>query len=116
MGIDAETFTRRWVTAWNAHDVDGVLDHFDDAVVFTSPVASLVLPATGGRVEGKDALREYWVSALALHPDLHFTVVDVYQGVDVVVINYRNHHGGLVNEVLRFAGDLVVEGHGTYVT
>ncbi|MEH3139870.1 MAG: nuclear transport factor 2 family protein [Mycobacterium kyogaense] len=115
MGIDAEMFSQRWVDAWNAHDVDAVLDHFDDAVVFTSPVAAQVLPATGGRVEGKAALRDYWVRALSLRPDLHFTVEAVYEGVDVIVINYRNQRGGLVNEVLRFAGDLVVEGHGTYL-
>ena len=32
-----------------------------------------------------------------------------------LVINYRNQAGGLVNEVLLFAGDLVAEGHGTYL-
>jgi hypothetical protein len=31
------------------------------------------------------------------------------------VINYRNHRGESVNEVLIFDGDLVREGHGTYV-
>jgi len=31
------------------------------------------------------------------------------------VINYRNHRGDLVNEVLTFDGDLVCEGHGTYL-
>jgi hypothetical protein len=34
----------------------------------------------------------------------------------VLVINYRNERGGLVNEVLHFDGDLVREGHGTYLT
>ncbi|MCG7596400.1 nuclear transport factor 2 family protein [Mycobacterium sp. PSTR-4-N] len=116
MDRDAETFSRQWVDAWNAHDVERVLDHFDDAVVFTSPVAAQVLPTTGGRVAGKEALREYWVRALELHPDLHFTVEAVYEGVDVMVINYRNQRGGLVSEVLRFAGDRIVEGHGTYLT
>ena len=32
------------------------------------------------------------------------------------MINYRNHRGHLVNEVLTFDGDgLVHEGHGTYL-
>ena len=31
------------------------------------------------------------------------------------MINYRNERGGLVNEVLMFDGDLVREGHGTYL-
>lgn len=114
MGIDAETFSQRWVDAWNAHDVDAVLDHFDDAVVFTSPVAAQVLPATGGRVDGKAALRDYWVRALSLRPDLHFTVEGVYEG-STSSSSTTGISAGLVNEVLRFAGDLVVEGHGTYL-
>ena len=32
-----------------------------------------------------------------------------------MVINYRNQKGGLVCEVLLFDGDLVREGHGTYL-
>ncbi len=36
-------------------------------------------------------------------------------GVDTLVLNYRNQAGGLVNEVLTFDGDLVCQGHGTYL-
>ncbi|OBK73118.1 nuclear transport factor 2 family protein [Mycobacterium sp. 1164985.4] len=101
--------------AWNAHDVEAVLVHFTDDVLFTSPVAARVLPQTGGVVRGKDALRQYWVTALATQPDLHFEVVGVYRGESTLVINYRNHRGGLVNEVLTFGADgLVREGYGTY--
>jgi hypothetical protein len=39
----------------------------------------------------------------------------VYSGESILVINYRNHRGQLVNEVLSFGADgLVREGHGTY--
>ncbi|MDQ0382257.1 hypothetical protein [Amycolatopsis thermophila] len=48
-------------------------------------------------------------------PDLAFEVVGVYTGAGTLVINYRNQKGGLVNEVLHFDGDLVREGHGTYL-
>lgn len=65
-------------------------------------------------VRGKDALRHYWTTALALLPDLHFDVIVVYQGEWTLVINYRNHRGELVNEVLTFDGALVRVGHGTY--
>jgi hypothetical protein len=44
------------------------------------------------------------------------TVEALYVGVSTIVINYRNHRGSLVNEVLRFDGELVVEGHGTYLS
>jgi ketosteroid isomerase-like protein len=45
---DAKTYAEQWVRAWNAHDIEAVLDHFHDDVLFTSPVAARVLPETGG--------------------------------------------------------------------
>ena len=113
---DPASYADEWVRAWNAHDVDAVLGHFADDVVFTSPVAARVVPESGGVVRGKAALRDYWTAALTAHPDLRFDVVDVYRGESTLVINYRNHRGELVNEVLTFDGDgLVREGHGTYL-
>jgi hypothetical protein len=112
---DPNDFADDWVRAWNAHDVEAVLEHFRDDVVFSSPVASRLLPETGGVVRGKAALREYWLTALGQLPGLHFEVIGVYQGESLLVINYRNHRGELVNEVLTFDGDMVREGHGTYL-
>ncbi len=107
-------FSRHWERAWNAHDIEAVLTHFSDDVTFTSPVLAELFAESGGAVHGKAGLRHYWEVALQRIPDLHFTVVGVYVGVDIVVINYRNQKRMLVNEVLRFRGGLVVEGHGTY--
>ncbi|RHA42627.1 nuclear transport factor 2 family protein [Cellulomonas rhizosphaerae] len=112
---DPTAFAAAWVDAWNAHDVEAVLAHFADDVVFTSPVAARVLPETGGVLRGKDALRTYWTLGLTLIPDLRFSVERVFVGIDVLVIAYRNQRGNAVDEVLRFAGGLVVEGHGTYL-
>ena len=49
------------------------------------------------------------------NPELHFEIEGLYVGVNTLVIQYRNHSGGLVNEVLTFEGPLVVEGHATYL-
>jgi ketosteroid isomerase-like protein len=112
---DPVSFSQQWVTAWNAHDVEAVLRHFHDDVVFTSPVVAEMLPDTAGIVRGKSALRAYWATAVQRIPDLHFVVEGVYRGIDTLVICYRNQNGGLVNEVLKFDEGLVVEGHGTYL-
>jgi ketosteroid isomerase-like protein len=112
--LDAVAFSEQWVRAWNAHDVELVLEHFHKDVVFTSPVAAKLLPDTAGVVHGKRALRRYWTQALQRIPNLRFVVEDVYQGIDTIAIVYRNQEDTLVCEVLRFSGDLVIEGHGTY--
>lgn len=111
---DPEQFAAEWAAAWNRRDIPAVLAHFADAATFTSPVASQLIEGSDGVLRGKDAIGEYWTSALARIPDLHFEVLRVYAGVDTLVINYRNQRGALVNEVLTFAGGLVVAGHGTY--
>jgi hypothetical protein len=112
----AAEFASRWVAAWNSHEVEAVLAHFTDDVVFTSSVAARFLPETGGVFRGKPALRAYWAAALARLPELHFELLGTYAGVEHIVINYRNHVGDLVCEVLRFDGSLVAEGHGTYLS
>jgi hypothetical protein len=110
----AQAFAEQWVSDWNAHDVDALLAHFTDDVVFTSPVA-IRLFGGDGVIRGKEALRTYWSEGIRLIPDLHFEMLALYVGISTLVINYRNQSGGVVNEVLTFDGPLVREGHGTYL-
>jgi ketosteroid isomerase-like protein len=113
---DTSEFAEAWVSAWNAHDLEAILSHFAEDVVFTSPVAARIVEGSGGTIVGRRALGEYYGRGLELIPDLRFEVIDTYAGVDTVVINYRNQSGGQVCEVLRFGDDgLVTEGHGTYL-
>ena len=111
---EAQAFTEQWVKDWNARDVDALLAHFTDDVVFTSPTAVRLLGGDGV-IRGKEALRTYWTEGVRLIPDLHFELVGLYVGISTLVINYRNQAGGLVSEVLTFDGALVSEGHGTYL-
>ncbi|MEQ7123456.1 nuclear transport factor 2 family protein [Actinopolymorpha sp. B11F2] len=112
---EIRAFVDRWVEDWNAHNLDAVLEHFADHVVFTSPNAAEWIPTTGGVIRGKAALREYWSVGLRAQPDLHFEVIASYAGVNTLVINFRNQHGRVANEVLTFDGPLVVEGHATHL-
>jgi hypothetical protein len=113
---DISEFAEAWVNAWNAHDLEAILSHFAQDVVFTSPVAARIIEASGGVIVGRQALGGYYGRGLDLIPDLRFEVIDTYAGIDTLVINYRNQSGGQVCEVLRFDDEgLVVEGHGTYL-
>lgn len=112
---DAEQFSREWIAGWNAHDLDAVLAHFHDDAVFTSPLAAQLVPASGGVIRGKAALRAYWTEGLKRNPNLHFVLEGVYVGVNTLVIHYHRQERGLANEVLIFDGDLVREGHATYL-
>jgi len=101
-------FARKWVDAWNAHDVDRVLEHFTEDAEFYSPFIVTIAKEPTGRLVGKPAISAYWSAALARIPDLQFELVDVLVGVDSVTIYYRGHRG-LVAETLFFDGTGLVK-------
>lgn len=111
---DALEFAREWEAAWNSHDLDRILEHYADDVVFESPYIRHRLGTESGSVEGKDQLRAYWAAGLKRDPRLKFIVVDVRLSVDTVVINYRNHLGNRVAEVLKFREGQIAWGCGAY--
>lgn len=107
---------RTWVEAWNARDLDRVLTLYDEATVMTSDR----IPAMGfdpsGTVHGKDALRAYWSKALALLPDLHFSLIDLFVSPDSVVVFYENERGKRICEYLRVnAQGLIVQGSANHL-
>jgi ketosteroid isomerase-like protein len=110
----ALTFAEEWVAAWNSHDLDRILAHYADDVVFASPHITERYGKPSGVVQGKGELRGYFGAGLARETELHFTVESVLTSVDTIVINYRTHWGGPVAEVLRFRDGLVVWGCGAY--
>jgi hypothetical protein len=113
----AEQFATEWERAWNAQDLAGLLVHFSDDVVWTSPVAAHLVAGSGGVLNGKDALRAYFSQGMQPGREVHFDVVAVYRGVSTIVINYRNQRGALVSEVLVLGQDgRVHEGHATYLS
>ena len=114
MEIEPQQFAAEWAAAWNARDIEAVLRHFHEDATFSSPFAALVFPESQGRLSGKAAIRDYWAIGIARIPDLHFSIDTVFVGVDCIVIAYVNQKQVRVSEILKFAGDLVIEGHGTY--
>jgi 2-hydroxychromene-2-carboxylate isomerase/ketosteroid isomerase-like protein len=115
---DAWAIARRWAAAWSRLDVEAVLEHFADEVVFVSPVAKQV---TGNaRVAGKDALRTYWIAAVKTITAMRFDVVDVAWSPSerlLVVVYDRTKDGALTHctEHMRFdAHGRVAEGSAFY--
>jgi ketosteroid isomerase-like protein len=69
---EAWKLANHWVAAWNAHDLDLIMTHYDDAVELTSPVAARPLEKPDGKVTGKANLRAYFQRGLEAYPELHF--------------------------------------------
>ncbi len=90
---EAWKLAHHWVAAWNAHNLELILTHYEDTVELTSPVAAQLLGTPEGKVVGKTDLRAYFQKGLAAYPDLRFDLENVFWGVNSVVLCYANHRG-----------------------
>ena len=102
---EAWHLANEWAAAWNAHDLDLILTHYDDAVELTSPAAAQLLKTPDGRVAGKANLRDYFRRGLEAYPELRFNLVDVLWGVSSVVLYYTNQRGTHTAEFMELSGD-----------
>ncbi len=90
---EARNLANDWIAAWNSHNLDLIMAHYDEAVELTSPVAAQLLGTPDGKVVGKANLRAYFQRGLQAYPDLHFRLVDVLCGLSSVVLYYTNQKG-----------------------
>ena len=98
--IEPNDFATAWIAAWNARDLDAILSHYADGIVFLSPYAERVIGT--GRVVGIDALKSYWRRGLDANPDLQFDFESVLAGNEALTILYRNHRQQRVAETVEF--------------
>ena len=113
---DVQAFAERWISEWNLKDVEGVLAHFSEDVVFTSPRAKLVVGSP--QLRGKANLREYWKRAIERIETIHFTLDYVIKDASHMAIVYTAELNGKrvhAVEFLDFGEDgLVHRGEGMY--
>jgi ketosteroid isomerase-like protein len=101
----AEAFANDWLSAWNDRDIDRILSHYADDVVFHSPRIALVMGNDATTVRGKEALQTYWTEALAKGPNLFFALDDILVSSDAITILYTNHREQSVAETFLFNED-----------
>ena len=95
----AKQFAAEWISAWNAHDLDAILSHYEDDFEMSSPVIAQMGVSPSGRLQGKTAIRAYWQKALQWIPNLQFELVSVLCGVESVTLYYKGARGRLAAEV-----------------
>src|SRR5713226_7665652 len=100
---EASNLADHWVAAWNAHNLDLIMSHYEDEIELTSPVAAQLLGTPDGRVVGKSALREYFQRGLEAYPELHFHLEDVLWGVNSLLLYYTNQKGTRTGEFMELS-------------
>jgi steroid delta-isomerase-like uncharacterized protein len=65
----------------NAHDANGVVQFSDEAEVAQFPLV--------GRVEGRDAVRDYFAAIFAAYPDVHVDIEELVGEGDSVFVHWH---------------------------
>jgi hypothetical protein len=101
-GSLAADFAAEWIAAWNAHDLERILEHYAPDIEFTSPLVSRLLNRNENTLRGVAALRVYFRQALNAYPNLRFVPRRVYAGARSLVIQYESVSNLLAAEVMEF--------------
>lgn len=102
---EAWDLANHWTAAWNNHDLDAVMTHYEDEVELTSPVAAQLLGTAEGKVAGRANLRAYFQRGLQAYPELHFQLVDVLWGLNSLVLYYTNQKGTRTAEFMELTAN-----------
>ena len=100
---EAWELANHWIAAWNSHDLDAIMTHYEDAIELTSPIAARLLGTPDGKVVGKANLRAYFQRGLEAFPELNFHLEDVLWGLNSVVLYYTNQKGTRTGEFMELS-------------
>lgn len=85
---------RAWMQAFNAADVDGLVALYAEDATHVSPKIRALHPATGGRLQGRKALADWWRSAFARLPGIHYETLALTASEERVFVEYVRHAPG----------------------
>jgi hypothetical protein len=98
----AERFAKEWIAAWNSHDLERILAHYEDDFEMSSPFITTLIGERSGKLRGKVAVGTYWAEALRSIPNLRFELLAALAGVNSITVYYQGHRG-LAAEVLHLS-------------
>jgi len=96
----ADQLAQEWIHAWNSHDIDAIIHHYSEAVIFTSPLIVKILDLPDGTITGKQALRDYFITGLSRFPELNFKLYHVLVGCNSIVLYYKSVNNLVASEVM----------------
>jgi len=99
-GKDAMALASAWIESWNRHDLDGIMAHYAEDVVFEANTVVRRWGRPDGRLSGAVELREHFRRGLELVPSLRFELEDVFTAPSGYAALYRRDNGNRVLDVV----------------
>jgi len=91
---------QEWLNAWNRHDMEAIMSHYAEDIVFYSPIIQKINNDPQGCIHGKTALQAYFSKALVAYPELHFELYHILEGINSVVLYYKSVGNRLSTEMM----------------
>lgn len=95
----AGAFADRWVSAWNAHDLNAIMACYAPSIEHSSPFIKRYNGSDDRSIRGIDAVRGYFARGLDRNPDLRFDLMHVTAGIESVALVYRRMAGEIACEI-----------------
>jgi hypothetical protein len=94
------SFAEAWLRDWNSRDLDVILRHYAEDVVFRSPKVALFTGGETDTLRGREALRPYFTRGLAGRPNLKFEPMFTAEDLSGVALVYRGDDGSTAVETM----------------
>lgn len=91
-------FAEHWVEAWNTANLSAIMGHYEDDVVFSSPLIVKRLGRPSGKIQGAAELQNYFSTSLSGEVLPQFVISSIAIGTDSFAITYTNHRAQTVVE------------------
>jgi hypothetical protein len=102
---DVRSLVSEWIDSWNRRDLDGIMAHYADGVVFEASTVVRRWNRPDGRLHGAGELREHFRRGLELAPSLYFTLESVFTSPSGYAALYRRDNGNRVLDVVELNED-----------
>ena len=101
-----------WFKAFNEHNLENLLELYDDSAEHYSPKLKIREPETNGLIKGKNALRTWWKDCFERLPTLQYEVNKLTADSEQVFMEYTRKVEGeedmKVGEVLEIKHGKIV--------
>jgi limonene-1,2-epoxide hydrolase len=102
-----KTIALNWFKAFNEHNLEELLNLYDDNAEHYSPKLKIHQPETNGLIKGKPALRNWWADAFNRLPNLQYEVLKLTADYEQVFMEYIRRTPGEAD--LKVGEVLVIE-------
>ncbi len=103
--VEMRTRANEWIEAWNARDLDRIMDHYSSDVEFEANTVVRRWQKPDGKLRGLDELRRHFRLGLELAPNLKFVIEDVFWVPSGYAVLYRRENNNRVVDVVELNAD-----------